>query len=101
MNPTDPRHPWQRLTAAARTVPADRDSAAPYGFSTRLAARAFAGEFAPSLFTRFSLRALGLACLLMLGTVATSYSSVVKIFSEEESAVWSEDPVAELVEVAS
>jgi hypothetical protein len=102
MNPSDLRHPWQRLASAARQAPDDRAKTAPYGFATRVAAQAFSGEsLMPSLLSRFSLRALGLACLLMVGTAATSYSSISKIFSEDESSMWSDDPVAELVEIAS
>ncbi len=63
MNLNDPKHPWTRLVAAARTVKDDRDAAAPYGFSTRVAALAFAQEpAAASLLDRFALRAVGVAC---------------------------------------
>lgn len=73
----DPRHPWARLTAAARTVHDDRDSSAPYGFTTRMAALAFAAhQNVPSLFERFALRALGVASLLALGSVALNYNSI-------------------------
>ena len=70
----DPRHPWKRLTAAARTVANDGDVSAPFGFSTRVAAIAFAQEQrAVSLFERFALRAVGLAALLALASVALNY----------------------------
>lgn len=74
MNPHD--QAWQRLVTAARRAPADtRDTAAPYGFAARVAARAFATE-APLafFFERFSWRALGVACLLMAVTLAADYS---------------------------
>ena len=49
---------WQRLAAAARRAAPERDESAPYGFSTRVAARAFGEEpQAPSAFARLSLRA--------------------------------------------
>lgn len=74
----DPRHPWARLTAAARTVRDDRDASAPYGFATRVAALALAQEEkVASLFDRFALRALGVACLLAIGSVALNYDSIL------------------------
>ena len=103
MNLNDPQHPWPRLLAAARKSPDDRDTAAPYGFATRVSALAFTAQHgASSLFERFSLRALGVACLLTVATVAGNYSMVSNLFSGEETAVASsDDPVAELVDVAS
>lgn len=104
MNPTDPKHPWPRLAAAARRVPDDRDTAAPYGFATRVAAIAMTAErSAVSLLERFSLRALGIACLLAVVTLATNYSVVAQLFVEDEAipAMTTDDPVAELVDVAS
>ena len=60
MNPTDPQHPWSRLVAAARRASDDRDTAAPYGFATRVAALAFTQERKmASLVERFALRAVG------------------------------------------
>jgi len=106
MNRNDPNHPWARLTAAARTVTDDRDTAAPYGFATRVSALAFAAERRQaSLLERFSLRALGIACLLTIGTVAANYSVVSNLFNNEETSLVTtgtgDDPVAELVDVAS
>ena len=97
MNPTDPRHPWQRLTRAARRHVDDRNPAAPYGFATRVAALALASERAgASLFERFSLRALGVACLLMITSLAANYSAIASAFDEE--ALVPGDPVAELLD---
>jgi len=107
MNLNDPRHPWARLTAAARTVQDDRDTAAPYGFATRVSALAMADKRGvSSLFERFALRALAVACLLTVGTVATNYSVVSSFFSNRDEAMsvpnsGGEDPVAELIDVAS
>ena len=102
MNPEDPKHPWTRLTAAARRAPDDRDTAAPYGFATRIAALAMAQErIAVSLFERFSLRALGVACLLALVSVAANYSAITNVLGEEEAGVLTDDPVTELVDLAS
>jgi hypothetical protein len=73
-SPSDPRQPWARLTTAARTVRDDRDTAAPYGFATRVAALALAQERrVASLLERFSLRAMGLAALLAVLGVAANY----------------------------
>ena len=76
-NFNDSRNPWARLTAAARTVRDDRDETAPYGFATRIAALALAQEDkVASLFDRFALRALGVACLLALFSVALNYETL-------------------------
>ena len=97
MNPTDPRHPWSRLTAAARTLPDERDPKAPYGFATRVAALAMAPErVSGSLLERFSLRALGLAGLLALVCVAANFSTVTSLFRDEAASP--DDPVAEIVD---
>ena len=73
-----PHNPWLRLTQAARQVQDDRDTAAPYGFSTRVAALAFAVErHSVSLVDRFALRALGFAGLAALLSVVVNYSELV------------------------
>ena len=73
----DPRHPWARLTSAARTVRDDSDASAPYGFATRLAALALAQESrVVSLLERFSFRAIGVAALLALCSVALNYKDI-------------------------
>lgn len=68
---------WQRLVAAARRAPAAEPAVAPYGFATRVATRALAGERPGLLMVlgRVSVRALWVACLLMLVSVAASYFS--------------------------
>lgn len=80
----DPRHAWARLTASARSVRDDRDTAAPYGFATRVAALAL-GENRKmvSLVELFSLRALGVSCLLALSSVALNYSLLPSNVEEE------------------
>lgn len=95
MNLDDPRHPWSRLTAAARQARDPRSASAPYGFATRLAALAGERRAVP-LVERFALRAVGLACLLALLSVATNFTSVVPgWWSEEELA--EDDPLAMLL----
>jgi hypothetical protein len=77
MNSTDPKHPWMRLTAAARTTRDEREVTAPFGFATRVAALALAQEAkVVSLFERFALRAVGIACLLALTSVAVNYKTL-------------------------
>jgi len=101
MNPTDRRHPWSRLVAAARSAPDDRDPAAPFGFATRVAALALSAPPRPSfslVFERLSLRALGVACLLMLACVAVSYPAIART-SDDEVTV--RDPIAEVLELES
>ncbi len=100
MNPPDPRHPWSRLVAAARRADAARDTSAPYGFATRIAALAFSSELRVSLFDRFALRALGVACLLAIASVAINYSAVRRTApAEDPVGVTVEDPMSVLLDV--
>jgi hypothetical protein len=73
MNPA--HDPWTKLAASARMAKDDRDVTAPYGFSTRVAALAFARERAVgSLFERFALRAVGVAALLAIVSTVANYT---------------------------
>jgi hypothetical protein len=76
MNPNDPRHPWSRLVAAARQAPREGDASAPYGFSTRVAALGLGTQGKVSLYERFAWRALGLAALMAVGSIATNFSAI-------------------------
>ena len=100
MNPPDPR--WQRLAAAARQVRDGRDTAAPAGFATRVAAHAFATEEQPfsALFARFSWRALGFAALLALVSVAANYSAVSAYFSNSDDDSASREIANEIVNLS-
>ncbi len=98
MNPPDQK--WSRLCGTARRAEEPRDTAAPYGFATRVAALAFAPGHAVSLLERFSLRALGLAALLALACVAANFSTVAGLFRDDMSAA-ADDPVAEVMDLAS
>ena len=106
MNFNDPHHPWSRLTAAARQVPDDRDPSAPLGFATRVVALAFAQERRlDSLFERFSLRAVGVAGLLALLSVAVNYGVLTSAtasvaMADEESAVPTDDAVAVVLDLS-
>ncbi len=97
MNPNDHNQPWARLTAAARRAPLGGETAAPYGFSTRVAALAFAAERPiRSLFERFSIRAVAVAGLLAVLSVAANYSALVPVASaaSEDELVAGVDPVS-------
>jgi hypothetical protein len=98
MNPSDKK--WPRLAAAARRAGDPRDTSAPVGFATRVAALGLApGRAAGSLLERFSFRALGLAALLAVVCVATNYSTLVGALSDEAASA--DDPVAEIVDLAT
>jgi hypothetical protein len=95
MNPSQPTPPeWARLAAAARRAIGARDTAAPYGFAMRVVARAvgIAQPAAASLFARFSLRALGFACLLAIASVALNYGAIVHAMQEDIATLG--EPVA-------
>jgi len=90
----DPRHAWNRLTAAARTVPGAREDAAPYGFATRVAALALGREIrATSLFDVFALKALGIACLLAACSVALNFNEISRRVGGSGPAALGEDPL--------
>lgn len=77
MNLHDPRHPWSRLTAAARQASDDRDTSVPFGFATRVVAQSLAApRRVVSLVDRFALRALGVAALVALVSAVVNYQSV-------------------------
>ncbi|MBS0633393.1 MAG: hypothetical protein JSS11_15900 [Verrucomicrobia bacterium] len=101
MNPHD--QAWQRLVTAARRAPADpRDTAAPYGFAARVAARAFTSDAPLSFFfERFSWRALGVACLLMAVTVAADYSLINHNNPAEDELPTEDGAVAAVLDLAS
>ncbi len=93
---------WQSLVAAARQAPAADDVAAPYGFATRVAARALSGERPPGLlamFRRFSLRALWVACVLMLATWAVNYLESASGSGDVDQSQF--DPVSEALNTSS
>jgi len=91
---------WQRLAAAAGNAPDEGETAAPYGFSTRVAALAMsAGQPKYSVIERLSLRAMFVACLLAVVAVGANYSSISHLFDDETPPA--DDPVAALVDIAS
>jgi hypothetical protein len=93
-------HGWQRLAAAARSAPDERDVQAPFGFATRVSAVAAAGRPVDSLIERFALRAMILACGLAVVSVAANYSKVQGLFHQDQTPD-PDDPVAEMADLAS
>jgi hypothetical protein len=92
---------WERLAAAARRYPDERDVQAPFGFATRVAALAMAAERpVVSFVENFSLRAMFAACALAAVVVAANYSSIRSLY-QEPAPVASDDPVAEMIDLAS
>ncbi len=101
-NPSDPRHPWARLAAAARTVRDERDASAPYGFATRVASLALAQERrVMSLLERFSFRAVGVASLLALGSVALNFSDLAGGAPAEEDVLHADDAVSIVLDLTA
>jgi len=101
MNRAPLQDPWQRLVAAARRAGDPRDDSAPLGFATRIAAQALSATpriSIGSIFERLSLRALIVACLLMLISFAINYSAISHAFEDEIDV---NDPVAEVLVLAS
>jgi hypothetical protein len=99
MNPNEPKHPWSRLTSAARGVADERDTAAPYGFAARVAALAMAQERkVVSLFERFAFRALGAACGLALLSIVANYSIFGTGLTAVDEDLAEDDPVAVLLD---
>jgi hypothetical protein len=81
---------WDRLAAAARNAPLNtEETAAPFGFSTRVAARALSAERPPSssLFFRFAWPALGVAALITAATVTTSLKPVLDANDDDVAAL--------------
>jgi hypothetical protein len=91
-----PNNAWQRLVVAARQAPIPGDEAAPYGFSTRVAALGLASVERPSLasaLNHFSWRALGFSLMLMIVSIVANYSTVSSVAEAEQEV--SIDPVEE------
>ncbi len=100
MNPDETS--FQRLLAAARRAPPSSDEAAPFGFSTRVAALAFEprGRQAP-VFGLYSLRAAAVAGLLAVAAVAANFTAIRGAFDEESAVAAGDDPIADVVDIGS
>lgn len=87
---------WQRLTAAARLAPRDGPVAAPFGFATRVSAQAMAARpRLPSLYELFSWRAVSMAALIAILSVAANLLPVLNSLHDDSVAV--SDPVSEVL----
>lgn len=90
---------WFRLVRAARLAPGDaRDTAAPTGFSTRVAALAFASAEASfsAVLARLSWRALTVAALVMVASAAANFDTLsASLTQDHDAAVSLGDPVGE------
>jgi hypothetical protein len=100
MNPDE--RSFQRLLAAARRAPLAGDEAAPFGFSTRVAALAFEPRSRPApVFGLYSLRAAAVAVLLAAAAVAANFTAIRGAFDDESATALGDDPIAEVVDLGS
>lgn len=89
MKPNTPRSTaWARLSEAARRARFEdvRDIPAPYGFATRVTARALSmppTSAGPFFVAKLTLRALGVASLLALASVTINLGSILRDIEEE------------------
>ncbi len=87
---------WDRLAGAARQAPAREAATAPFGFSTRVTARAFSPPPAPvwvAAIRQLSFRAFWLAGVIMLASMAANYAALASNEDDEQSIA---DPVSEV-----
>ena len=92
-------HQWRRLTALARQAPADRDTAVPPGFATRVAARAAALPAGTPWLSleRFALRGLIVAAAFGVAAMAFNFSSLLSDQGEDYAST---DTVSELLDLS-
>lgn len=90
---------WLRLAHAVRRAPVADDDKAPFGFSTRVAALAMGSVSArPPLgvaLGSLSWRALGLAVMLMVLSIAANYSALGSTSDSYQDSVV--DPVSDIL----
>jgi hypothetical protein len=92
-------HQWRKLTTLARQAGDERDSAAPYGFATRVAAQAASSPTAGSgaVFERFALRGLIVAAAFGVGAIVFSFSSIMPEPTDEYATT---DPMTEMLDLS-
>jgi len=87
---------WPRITAAARAaIAADtRDTAAPYGFATRIVARALGPRHAAAapILVNYAMRAFGISCLLAILLVSINLGTILRDI-DDEAATLGDTPV--------
>jgi hypothetical protein len=104
-SPLPPGSIWHRLVHAARRTPDARETAAPPGFATRVAALGLGGRRETvSLLDLLALRAFGVACILALSAVALNYEAAARrvggLAAGEEPLPLGEDVVAVVLALA-
>ena len=86
---------WRKLTAAARQAPPRGDDAAPFGFASRVSARALGSRRSGgAMIERLALRALSVAGLAAALALVTHLSVPASNASDDESLFTLEDPAA-------
>ena len=94
-NMNDPRSAWRRLASAARQVRDERETSAPYGFATRVAARAMsAPSLTGALLEKFALRGLLAACACSAAAAVFGYAAIMP---DPEEELLTTDSVAEVL----
>ena len=90
---------WQKLAAAARDRRDQRDETAPYGFTVRIASRAFAQPTtgALGLLEKFAVCGLIAACILSLAAMALGSTMWT---GDHEEEVASTDFVGEILDLS-
>jgi hypothetical protein len=93
-------HQWQKLTALARSAPVD-PTAAPFGFATRVAARAATApaESPWAFIEHFALRGLVVAAVFGMASAAFNYS----ILTSDQTDIYATgatDSIVELLDIS-
>lgn len=89
MNPDTPKSTaWTRLADAARRTRFENasDIPVPYGFATRVAARAMSmppTSAGPFFVAKLTLRAFGIACLLAVVSISLNIGPILRNIDEE------------------
>jgi len=87
---------WPRITAAARAaIAADtRDAAPPYGFATRIVARALGPKHAAAapMLVSYAMRAFGISCLIAILLVSINLGTILRDI-DDEAATLGDTPV--------
>lgn len=91
---------WRKLTVLARQAKDPKDSRAPYGFSTRVAAHAVGMPFNSSAipFENFALRGLLVAAVCGVAAIAFNYTTFVT--STQTDAYVAADMVGDLLDLS-
>jgi hypothetical protein len=91
---------WNRLVSLARRASLDTEAAAPYGFSTRVAARAFSSTpSTASALSFMSWRALLVAAIVTTVTVAANLKPILTAMDDDVAAL--SDPTPDTGDVSA